>query len=401
MIEPRAWARGATPNPSFPQIPSGRVVECDIFMNRRRLLLGATASVLALKSRLASSASKPIHVAFINPGESVERATGQHWQLVVRFMAAAAKALGMQLEVLYAERDHILMLRQAEALANRRTTPDYVVLVNEKQMASRMLAVLEQMPSKVMLIHNDLTDAQRKEVGNERERIANWIGTVTADAKRGGYRLMEYLHQRQANATVPHVIGITGDPVTPVSLERAEGVHEWLVDTPGARLNQLAYGNWSRVDSYEKTSVLLRRYPNTNLIWAANDSMAIGAQRACEACGVRPIVGGMGALPDALTSVMQGGLTAMMAGDYFIGAFAMILLYDYHEGLDFAEHGGARRKLDYLTLVHRGNARAYLERLFSGAREPDFSALSRVRHRISGVYDFNIGRLLGNIKNFS
>ncbi|QVN21287.1 ABC transporter substrate-binding protein [Burkholderia pyrrocinia] len=370
-------------------------------MNRRRILLGVAASAFAPKSTLAASAIKPIRVVFLNPGESVERATGQQWQLVVRFMVAAAKALDMQLEVLYAERDHLLMLRQAEALTKRHTAPDYVVLVNEKRMASRMLSVLGRMPSKVVLIHNDLTEAQRQEVGNERERIVNWIGTVTADAKRAGYRLMEYLHQRQANATVPQVIGITGDPLTPVSLERAEGVYEWLINEPGAHLNQLVYGNWSFSDSYEKTRALLRRYPNTNLIWAANDSMAIGALKACEAYGARPIVGGMGALPDALVSVMRGGLTAMMAGTYFIGAFAMVLIYDYHEGFDFAEHGGARRKLDVLKLVHRGNASSYYERLFGGLGDPDFSALSRARHRKLADYDFNIDRLLDNIKKFS
>ena len=71
-------------------------------------------------------------VVFLNPGEPVERGKGPHWRMTARFMAAAAKTFGMQLEVLYAERDHLLMLRQAESVAQRADPPDYVVIVNEK-----------------------------------------------------------------------------------------------------------------------------------------------------------------------------------------------------------------------------------------------------------------------------
>ena len=91
-------------------------------MNRRTMLLACFhASLLSLIS--PASAQKPPRIIFLNPGESVERGTGPYWRMVSQYMSAAANSLGMQLEVIYAERDHLLMIRQAEEVARRVDPP--------------------------------------------------------------------------------------------------------------------------------------------------------------------------------------------------------------------------------------------------------------------------------------
>lgn len=329
---------------------------------------------------------------FLNPGEETERGTGQHWQLVSRFMAATAARLGMQLEVLYAERDHLLMLRQAEAVAARRDAPDYVVIVNEKMAAQQMLHILARSPAKILLIHNDLTDAQRANTGNERGAIRNWIGTVTADASQGSFRLMDYLCTLIGKRPA-RVIGITGDPITPVSRERAQGVTAALARHAQNRVVQLVYGDWSFDDGRDKARVLLSRYPDANIVWAANDSMTLGALAAARERHAPVVVGGLGALPDAVAAVMRGELAAIVAGDQFIGACAMVVLYDYHHGADFAAAGGPRLKLDYLAVLERDSASRYYDIAFDQSTAPDFSGFSRYR-RHAARYDFNLHRLL-------
>ncbi|CAE6871958.1 ABC transporter substrate-binding protein [Paraburkholderia domus] len=332
-------------------------------------------------------------MVFLNPGEAVQRGTGQHWQLVSRFMALAARTFNMQLEILYAERDHLLMQRQAEEVARRTDAPDYVVIVNEKMAAPRMLRSLARSPAKLLLIHNDLTPGQRHEVGNERQLITNWIGTVTANAEQGGYRLMQFLYQRLGQSAA-QVIGITGDPNTPVSLERAAGVEAFLSQTPNARTRQLVFSDWSYADSDQKARVLLARYPDANVMWAANDSMALGALDAVRARNARVLVGGVGALQEALASVADGGLAAMMAGDYFIGAWAMVLLHDYHQGKDFAAAGGIRQKPDFLKVIQRENAARYADVVFQRGEALDFGAYSKIMHPRPGPYDFSLEYLL-------
>lgn len=303
-------------------------------------------------------------------------------------MADAARQFGMTLEVLYAERDHLLMLRQTEALARRVEAPDFIVLVNEKMAADEMMKTLAHSPARVLLIHNDLTDAQRRRIGNEREAIANWIGTITANAERGAFRLMANLC-RLHGTDEARVIGITGDPKTPVSMERAHGVASYLAQTARGSTLQLAYSDWSFEDSYQKARVLLSRYPQANLLWAANDTMTLGEAKAVKEAGTAVLVGGVGALRQAVASVVDGGIAALVAGDYFIGAFAIVLLYDYYYGFDFAVHGGVRQKLDFLRVIDRSNAEPFSNAIFKRGVIPDFTRYARALHPSTNGYAFD------------
>lgn len=363
-------------------------------MKRRNLLRLLAATPLLwgeVGPVLATGAAA--RVVFLNPGEPVERGTGPYWRMVAQFMAAAAGHLGMDLEVLWAERDHLLMLRQCEEVARRRDPPDYVVLVNEKLTAGQMLKTLAGSKAKVFVMHNDLTPEQRRELGNERERLANWIGTATTDAARGGYLLMEYLHRRLGGQEA-RVVGISGDPNTPVSRERAQGVEDYLDHGRRGRTLQIADGDWSYADGEQKAALLLSRYPETNVIWASNDSMALGAVRTVKARGAKVLVGGMGGWGDALVSIAQGELAATAAGDYMIGAWAMVMLNDYHRGRDFAAHGGVNQKLDYLYVVHRDNVARYDRAFFQRGGDLDFAVYSKASHPRPGPYDFRLEHLV-------
>jgi len=362
-------------------------------MDRRNALVAGT-SLLCAAGHAASQPSAP-RVVFLNPGEPVERGKGPHWRMTAHFMAAAAKTFGMQLEVLYAERDHLLMLRQAESVAQRSNPPDYIVIVNEKLAALQMLQMLARLPSKVLLIHNDLTPEQRREIGNEREQMRHWIGTATTDEARSEDRMMAEL-SRQLGGREPMVIGITGDRSTPVSLERAQGVSDFIARTGRGQILQLAFSDWSDTDAESKTHVLLARYPQANVIWAGNDSMALGAMRAVKARGAKVLVGGTGGWPNALTSLAEGGLAATIGSHFFIGAWAMVMLHDYHRGVDFAAHGGVTQKLDYMYVVNRESASRYDQAVYKRDGAFDFSIYSKALHPKAGRYDFSLAPLLRN-----
>jgi hypothetical protein len=66
------------------------------------------------------------------------------------------------------------------------------------------------------------------------------------------------------------------------------------------RIQQLAFGDWSYADGEHKAAVLLARYPDTNIIWGSNDSMALGVLRAVRARGAPVLVGGIGGFWDAI-----------------------------------------------------------------------------------------------------
>jgi ABC-type sugar transport system substrate-binding protein len=352
----------------------------------RAAVLGVASSLLRTPSAQPRPAAR---IVFLNPGEPVERGTGPYWRMVAQYMRAAATQLGMSLEVLWADRDHLLMQRQAELLAQRPEAPDYVVLVNAKMAALPMLKTLMSTSARLFVMHNDLTAEQRREIGNEREQVRNWIGTATTDGARGGYLLMQELYRR-LGAHEARIVGLSGDGTTPVSLEREDGVERYVREAGRGRTLQVVHGDWSFADGEQKARVLLQRYPDMNVLWAANDSMALGALRAAAAAGGRRVlIGGIGGWGDALASIAEGGLAATAAGDYLIGAWTAVMLHDHYNGHDFANHGGVRQKLDYLHVVHAGNVAQYQEAVFRRGDRLDFGAWSQKRRPRPGPYAFS------------
>ncbi|MEM5373114.1 hypothetical protein V4C53_45085 [Paraburkholderia azotifigens] len=121
--------------------------------------------------------------------------------------------------------------------------------------------------------------------------------------------------------------------------------------------------------------------------------MTLGALAAVRERRANVVVGGLGALPEAVATVMRGDLAAIVAGDQCIGACAMVALYDYHHGVDFAQPDGPRMKLDYLTVLYGDNASRYYKIAFDRSAAPDFSGFSRYRRR-AARYHFNLQALL-------
>jgi len=359
-------------------------------MQTRRSIIAAIAALPCLPARTASPTPS---VVFLDPGSPSPQASGPMSRVAVDFMTIAAAQLGVRLEVLHSQHDHLLMVRQAQAIAERAEPPDYVILVNDKMAAPAMLAALAPSPVQVFVIHSDVTDEQRRSIGNERERYPRWIGSAVPDNTRGVFRLAQALHAALGERPI-RALGITGPSSAPVSNERAAGLAGYIASVPGARLEQLVYGDWSEADGQRKAQVLLARYPEANLVWAANDEMAIGALQAARSRGLPAAVGGMGGWGRALASIADGGLAATLVGHHLIGAWALVMLYDHAQGIDFAADGGVRRKLDYLHVVTRANLRDY-ERAFTESERPiDFRRYSKVHQPQLRHYDFGFAPLL-------
>jgi len=168
-----------------------------------------------------------------------------------------------------------------------------VILVSEKGMAPQMLRMFLGGGSKVVVMHNRITAEQRKLIGNKREQMPHWIGSVVADNLAGSYRLMDALY-RQCTSAQPRVLGITGAPSTPVSQEREQGVRRFMEQAGRGRCLQTVNSDWSFKDGELKARLLLARYHQADILWAVNDSMALGALQACESLRLRPWIGGMG-----------------------------------------------------------------------------------------------------------
>ncbi|WP_342616415.1 ABC transporter substrate-binding protein [Rhodoferax sp. GW822-FHT02A01] len=340
-------------------------------------------------------------VAFINPGKSDEA----YWVAVAESMKAAADSLGITLEMRFVERDHPRALAVAKEIASRPKAerPDYLILTNDYDLGPKQLSLLEGSGIRCFFAFSPPSVAARKEIGAPRQRYPFWIGSLQPHASDAGYLTARSLiaKGRAEKAQAPdgklHMLAIAGDRSTPASIERNEGMRHAVLDAGDVVLDQEVFADWSRDKAAEQSAVLYGRYPGTRLVWAGSDQMAFGAMQTWEKRGGKPgqdaWFSGVNTSQEALEAVQSGRLTALAGGHFIAGAWALVMIYDYAHGRDFADEG---LELDrpMFTLFDAESAERFRARYASGYSRIDFRKYSKVLNPQVKHYNFSFEQLI-------
>lgn len=104
------------------------------------------------------------------------------------------------------------------------------------------------------------------------------------------------------------VLEIYGLPGSTPAIDRSAGFHK-VLEEEGLEILASGVGNWKQTDARLVTDSLLKFYPETNLIFAHNDRMAIGARKAIESIGRSDIkIIGIDAAPEIGVQAVKDGL---------------------------------------------------------------------------------------------
>jgi ABC-type sugar transport system substrate-binding protein len=372
-------------------------------MKKRTLLKSLSMLWATAMLSGAALASEKLNVTFINPGKITE----PFWVGVSSFMKAAADDLGMNLEVIYLERDHTKQVPTATDLTKRAKKPDYVVMVNEKLVAADALKALDAAGVKSFLILNDLTDAQKAEHGKPRDKYKNWIGTMTPNNVDAGQKIATALfaEAKGKGFKSPDMIAISGNRATPASVERKEGL-DLAIKAAGElspKLKQEVWAEFEEGKAYEMTKGLLTRYPDVKIIWAANDPMAIGAMRAVKEAGKTPgkdvLLGGLNWSTPALEALKSKEFAVSVGGHFMTGGWAMVAIYDHANGIDFSGVEGTEMNPDVFGSLTGDNADTYIKTFGKGDWDRlNFNNFSRKNNPKLKKYDFGLASVLKSVK---
>lgn len=342
--------------------------------------------LLCLISNLALAA--PLKVTFVNPGYQGER----FWDMVTSTMHAAADNLDIHLEVLYAQRDRHAMQALARTSIKRESPPDYLILVNEEQQGIDLLETAESHGVDVLMLLNGPTVEQRHDTGLPGERFHHWIGMIEPDNHAAGARMAQALIDAAPSEVVPlPTLALIGDALTPASISRNGGMLETFRSAPHVRLDRILIAHWNSEEARELTKGYLRwlarRQETPALIWAANDSIAIGAIDALQAEGFTPgddvMVVGLNWSPEGIERVRRGDMLLTDGGHFLAGAWAMVMLRDHADGhlLPTDAHVTFQMAaLDTDTVNQLGEQLA----------DPDWSRIDFTRFRRSGQSDDSV-----------
>lgn len=350
--------------------------------------------------------SGPMDVVFINPGKSDPAdPTGGFWLEVSSFMQAAADDLGVELEIIYSERNHLMMRKKAEEVLSREDLPDYLIVVNEKLAAGGIVALADEKGVKVFNIMMDFYGKQAAKLGKPREKYKNWIGGLVPDNRWAGNNLATELIKKARKQGVAdkdiRLLPIAGDFVTQATLLRNEGLAYARADFYESTFLPEIHCFWRKDKAYELVRKFIKRDPEVNVIWAANDPMALGAIDGIKENGLKPgkdvLVGGINWDKPALEAVRDGLLTLSIGGHFMTGGWGLVMLYDYHHGFDFIEKSGPMIRKRIFCVIDSGNVDVFLQKF--GARDwskVDFKRFSKACNKSLKEYDFSVGALIKN-----
>ncbi|NMY95490.1 ABC transporter substrate-binding protein [Pseudomonas proteolytica] len=334
-------------------------------------------------------------VVFLNPGMSTEA----FWVSYAQFMQAAAKDLGLDLRVRYSERDPQNTLQQAREALQGPQRPDYLVLVNEQYIAPQILRMAQGSTVKLLIVNNALTpdQAQLLDAG----KYPNLLGSMVANDEEGGYLMFTELLRQYGPVpagTTLDVLAFSGAKNTPTAQLREQGLQRALREHPQVHLRQLVYGEWKRERAFEQAIQMFKRYPRTALVWSANDEMALGAMQALKASGRTPgkdvLFSAVNSSPDVLRARLDGQLSALVAGHFTVGGWAMVLLHDDARGVDIQRHGGRERQVKLFQVIAEPQAQRLLDRAGREGEGVDFRALSAQGKPATYQYPFSMQSVL-------
>jgi ABC-type sugar transport system substrate-binding protein len=357
--------------------------------------------VLSLAIVLGAPAVSAQSVAFINPGKSDEI----YWVTATQSMQAAAHSLGMTFEVQYAQREPLKTFEIARELVARPAgkRPDYIVITDDNAVADQLLKIADGAGVKTFLAYSSIPRDQRGGIGSPRGKYKVWLGSLEPRAEDAGYLTARALIERgkREKAFGPdgklHMLAIAGDRTTATSIKRNQGMRRAITEDPSVVLEQEIYAAWTRENGAEQADLLYRRYPDARLVWAGNDLMAFGAMAAWEKRGGKPGVdawfSGINTSTEALEAIKSGRLTSLAGGHFITGAWALVLIYDYDHGRDFADEGLELERPMFAEFTPRLVDR-YIERFSGGFDGIDFSRYSKVKNPQLKRYDFGFAQLL-------
>lgn len=355
------------------------------------LVISPLANVAAARAPTPNKA--PASVVFLNPGFSNE----PFWVGYSDFMQAAADDLGVHLQIIYGERNSQEMLRKARDLLDRSKQPDYLLFVNERSTAPELLRLFENSSIRLFSLNSTLTPSQQQILGGSREKYRNWIGSLVPNDEEAGYWMAKALVGKLQGQS-GSLLAFSGVRDTPASTLREEGLRRALREHPEIKLEQLLYGEWSRKRAYAQAQLLLPRYPHVKLVWSANDEMAFGVMQAAQELAKQPgqdmHFSALNNSSEVLQARIDGRLCVLVGGHFTLGGWAMVMLHDYHAGLDFAERGGKDRVDQVFTLLDKNQADRLHKRLMIPGYKLDFRQFSAVYRRQITTYDFSIKPLL-------
>lgn len=325
----------------WPRVLAGSVIA---------LLLSASAgTVLGETASTAPGEAASTAPAAVSVGVVVPTLDAQFWKAYVEFMQKGAAELGVDLTVLNADNKSDQMASQLENLVAKKV--DGIIFTAYWGLGKKGLQ--DARAANIPVI---ITDAYIDDLMPQDPSMPNYLAFVGPSDEAAGYQMAKAL----IAATEPGPDGkkyigvVDGTPGTSVAIDRHKGLERALAEHPEVVVAGTVSGNFVREESQTVFESLYQGHPEIKGVWAANGGTATGVMTALKNAGKTPgkdvMVVAMDLNPENVAAVKDGELLFDIGGHWLQGGFALVMMYDYLNGLPITADQ-ANVKLDLLALT--------------------------------------------------
>ncbi|MER2492034.1 ABC transporter substrate-binding protein [Catenovulum sediminis] len=344
----------------------------------------------------AENSLKTIHVLAISP----EASPLQFWGIYRQILTAAAKDLNIHLELINIEEKDDNRFSFQGLLQNRLSRspkPDFVLTPLFLNAEFITLELFEQYKVPFMVVNTSVSKSFRQRVGKPREKYSQWLGNLTPNDEQAGYDLARILIEQAKKSKQSKSItiaAISGPTDSSVSQLRVSGLAKASSHLKAHQLPEI-YTNWHYGKSLYAAQAIFRRMPDTQVVWTAGPDIAhaVADYLANQPFKNKVLVGTFDWTPNSLKLLKNGEIYATMGGHFVDGAWALVMLLDYANNIDFAQELGT----DISTKLHPLTAKdaAHIESVLftSNWQNLDFKQFSKCYTPSRRQYDFSLKAL--------
>ena len=304
------------------------------------------STIFMISSALPASAEAPVKVLFLSPDPAPEPNEISFWHNTISFMQSAADDLDIELQIIYSKGNTFSYKRDGLKIINEMDTSTYLLSGYVPGATKIHLKAASQRGINYFIFNMATPDSDKTEVDKPRGKYSNWIGHMWPDDVAAGYVMAEVLvneaskNQPEDN-TDNQIIGLSAHYDEYTAYYRNEGLNNFVNSHNDTILNGLSFTQWNEDLAEKITRDFLAKFPRTNIIWAAGDVLALRALQVVEELNRKPgkdiFVGGSNWTVAGLEAVAKGKLVTSLGGHFMEGGWALILIHDYHHGIDFAD----------------------------------------------------------------
>ena len=281
---------------------------------------------------------KPITILYFRPSDTAT----SFWGTSDRFAEAVANDLNINLRTVTIDYEDQNRFAFSELLKTTLDNlngpqPDFIISILYNNAEYSQLSLLNQYGIPHFTINTSLDDKTLQLTGKPRETFPHWKAHMSPNELLTGQRLVAKLADAHPAKTMAILAGST---VSAVSKQRVKGA---MMAAKALHINAIPaiHTDWTKNNSIEATKVLIRRVSNFDLLVTVSPLIAEGAVEVISKTNMNVAIGSFDWSQSNIELMRQGKILFSYGGHFMETGWAIALIYDYLNGLDFINDTGS------------------------------------------------------------